>query len=754
MTIHLSALGWIDEAPFGNRLRWHYPMEEVTAEGRYVGLPKTLVVERAPLDSRDLYRTRETSLAYPSDWWDRLGDVAVAGFLPPFAHALPGPVQAVSFLWEGSAGRILIRDRTTGSAAFDRTVSNGDIVYAEGTGLDTVLVFAVWGTLRNLRVLDLFRDRGLRFEPIAEIAVEASFGVGLGSVAPRYDQPPTLSSGEWEELRQAAAEAMTATPAAAPAGEPTAWGRLALLLGLRWEFALLAGFAFFDGPRRDRSELDRLSDDILAKPPAGMVAYRVVDREGSGGISNLVVCPPWTATPLSPPAPPHYSGAEVRLRERRSPLPGGFDLAAHASLKAFSPVMEVEEEYRVRATLSWQQADPQAIGVEVEEAVSASPATGAPGRRTSFLSRTRRPGAPVLQGSVSRNPDVVFPDVTLQARVRAQDGWDRVSDFSGWGPAVNPVLVHEPAPPPLETARHDAGTTRIRRAAGREGIADWQPDPLVARAGGQVFVYRRAASPRTADVTVGMPVEMAPGRYRVAVSGAAGLGDFVGGTLSAGAFTEAVVAAGPSSVDLAVSAGGLPDKAATAELFAPGPARLSQSPTHPSLWTKVAAFPAKGLPEELAFADPLPPTPGLAIEAYTVRLSYLGRLGPAGTVVCAIRQPVVPPVPPPFEVQVLGIDFYQRTMLKLRFTTPPGGGRFTVWWAPGTLGAAELAKRGSPGSYGAQEAAGGLVLYDVLPLPLPLRIDGRVTVGVQRTGADGTRSDFVTLPVTLPALVP
>ncbi|MCU0521526.1 MAG: hypothetical protein MUF84_12630 [Anaerolineae bacterium] len=36
MNIHLAALGWIPDAPAGNRLRWHYPADVVDGDA-YLG---------------------------------------------------------------------------------------------------------------------------------------------------------------------------------------------------------------------------------------------------------------------------------------------------------------------------------------------------------------------------------------------------------------------------------------------------------------------------------------------------------------------------------------------------------------------------------------------------------------------------------------------------------------------------------------------------------------------------------------------
>ena len=55
-----------------------------------------------------------------------------------------------------------------------------------------------------------------------------------------------------------------------------------------------------------------------------------------------------------------------------------------------------------------------------------------------------------------------------------------------------------------------------------------------------------------------------------------------------------------------------------------------------------------------------------------------------------------------------------------------------------------------PGEYGNQDAVGGVVLYDVLPLPIPGVRDRHVTFGLQRVNRAGGQSAFQTLQVTLP----
>jgi hypothetical protein len=258
------------------------------------------------------------------------------------------------------------------------------------------------------------------------------------------------------------------------------------------------------------------------------------------------------------------------------------------------------------------------------------------------MSRSRRTDEPPLQGSVARVFDVAFPDVKLQARARAIDAWDRVSPLSGVTPLTSLVLRHDPLAPPLALAVHDGSTVRITRALGLAGVADWTPDSLVRRTAGRVFLYRQTTAPRAVDANVGLPIPLGSELHRAQISGVGALGDFVGGSLAVGGFVETIVAVSGSDVHFYVR-----ENNGAPQLFSAGAARLTQDAQHPALWTKVADFRATVLPEELAFGDPLPASPVTVVESYLARLSYFGRLGPAGTIVLALRQPrpvIVPPL--------------------------------------------------------------------------------------------------------------
>jgi len=744
MTIYLSALGWVNDLPAGNRLRWHFPHAELSSGDGYPRLPQVVLVERAPF-FMGFVGSRFSLSPSPPAWWDLLGSPSVGGLLLADEYKLPAPAQAVAFVWRGSDARIAFHNTQTGALEALRSVTDGASVYVEGKSMDTIAAIGSGGTLENLRMLDLFRDRQLDWERVAEIAVEKSLDAELDIVAKRYSQPVTLTKDQWAELVHTAQKARAFTPAEAIPGEPTAWEMLELLLGLRWEVALLCGFAYCDGPGAAGCELDSLLARPLQSPDHTGYAYRI--RNGDNGeTSNLVVVMPTIAKELGVPDAPVYIGAEVRLPDPVSPQQIE-PVPVNRALAVFKPMLVPEDRFQVRLTHQTRQSDQQAHGVEIEEMVTASPTVGSRELRRIFYNRSRLPQDPQLVYSSARSFDVAFPDVLLQSRARAIDAWDRVSSYSAWSLPTPLTLRHEPLPPPFESAAYESGTARIMRRAASAGEPDWRPDALVRRAGGRLIVYRQAAAPRRADAVFGGAVPAGDGVYRTAVTGVNGLSDFIGGIFSSGGITENVIAVDGS--DILFRSSGNAGTSSTS--FGPGSGRLVQDLKHPSLWIQVADFPAENLPQALVFSDPLPSPAAVSVVTYMARLAYYGRIGPPGGLVRAVRQPDIPAVPPPFTAELLGIDFFHRTLLKLRFTTPAASGRYTVWWCDGAAAPEELARRGSPGTHQAQEAQGGLHLYETLALPIPQHVDRLITIGVQQVG-EGAVSSFAVVPFLLPAL--
>jgi hypothetical protein len=458
------------------------------------------------------------------------------------------------------------------------------------------------------------------------------------------------------------------------------------------------------------------------------VAYRIRDAGERLAASNVIVCPPWTVAPLAPPAQPVYERAETRL--------------------ATDPETE-QPVFRSTYMVRWQQTDANALGIEVEEETSASPASGAPATHETYECRTRFAEDPPLEGALARDRIVAFHDVRFRCHARATDGWDRKSAPSPWTVWCAPSFAHAPAAPCFASARYDAGVVSLTLQTGSPGVDDWTPDPvIVADPTARVAIYRRksgaSGKPARATATAGTPGPVRNNTCTVSVSGGAPLGRFENGSVLAPAFKARIVGISGSEITYGQEDGAI-------DQLAPGPVTLLQDPMHPDLWTKVAEFDPSAIGSDLSFPDPLPdPEGGADTLSYHARISFLGgRIGPNGNTVQAARVLPTPPVPPPFDVEPLGLDFYNRTMLRIRFTTPVSGGLYTVWWAHGALTDAAFESKGVPGEMRAQPAHQSRYLYDVLPLPLPRSAARTVTIGVQCLNSADGQSQFETVQVSL-----
>jgi hypothetical protein len=741
MNLHLTGLGWLNEAPKGNRLRWSYPLQGLESVDQYLGLPEIVIVERAWLDE-DIPQQSDLKLLnpsapslpiVPSSWWDSHGDVHPGGFLPK-THILPKPVQAIRFTYRGASARLRAFDSENDLLVCERMVNDGEVIHLEASAIDQLEILAWAPVLQNFMILDLFADRGLKWEMIAQIRVKDTIGFDLDEVRLRYDQLPTLTNTEWKEFVEGATRGQVSKPGSEIPGDPTDWEAFSVLMGLRWEHALLFGHAFFDGPRSDVPEFDQVKHDLLLTDvPRRPVAYRVRDAKKRVDPSNIIVCPPWIIPPLSAPSQPQYEHPEVRLTSD-----------PETSQPRFSAI------YGMR----WQQSDVNALGVQIQEETTKSPAIGSSPSSETYESRTRFPEDSVLEGALARSRDVPFHDVQILCCARATDGLDRVSAYSPWTPTTSLSFEHA-APAPNFTAARYAGTgdVRLTRQTNDLNFPDWQPDLVIENDPlAKLFVYRRksgvAGQPAVQSVSVSAPVWVEDKQYRTTVSGAGALSIFLNGSLIVAPYQTTIRSITGSDIHFEVADG-------TSVLFSAGPARLQQDPNDLALWTKVAEFSPIGLPDELVFPDPVPGPSGVAdVLSYQARLSYLGQLGPVSNTVQAVRIPPTPVVPPPFTIETLGIDFYNRTMVKIRFTNPVSGGLYTVWSANGALTSSQFGEKGVPGEQRAQTPYKNRYLFDVLTIPLPQAVSRTVTIGVQQVNEGGGQSTFETVQYTLPTLTP
>jgi len=327
--------------------------------------------------------------------------------------------------------------------------------------------------------------------------------------------------------------------------------------------------------------------------------------------------------------------------------------------------------------------------------------------------------------------------------------------------------VHSPPAPPLFSAVRNGAAVLLHRAVHdpvadhwQPQVPDWEPDLVVRRSLATVAIYRRAATPTTAAVTVTAPYPQGDGTHavRVVKPTAYDAADFVAGLLMCGGLHLRIMSIGaPGLAGTVITFRPVTDGDLNPVLFSAGPATLAQDPADPALWTSVASFPAVGLPVDLSFSDPMPPAvDGAHVVSYAARMQFLGRSGPLSNVVQAVDIPPIPTMPPPFMVTLLGLDFYHRTMVRLDLTTSLPSGQFTVastpgWprdWSPGE----GFAQRCTPGEYGAQQAHDGVTVFDVLSLPGPARVEQRATVGLQRVNGAGGQSDYATVAITIPAV--
>ncbi len=731
MSLILSATGWITESPRGNRLRWLYPTGKIDGS-KFLGFPKSIIVERAVLDERIPDTAALTTSSHileiphvatvPLSWWDDLGTVSLSGSFP-LIYKLSSPIQALNFVYHGLATRMLIRDSNRDKIVADRNLLDGDSFYFETSAMDEFVFLAFSVKLDNFRTLDMFKDRELDWLSVAEISVAETLKSDFDEVQKRYDNPTSLSFEEWEKLKNIAVTALESTPITMTKDEPTPWQIFDTILGLRWEFALLYGSGFFDGPHSVISTLDKM-DDLLKDMPHQPVAYRVREKKSRVEKSNIVVCPPTIAKPLVTPSIPQYIDPKVSLTDK-----GNFN----ATL-----------------LLRWQQFDARAIGVEVEEEISASPLSGSIEVKNKFQNRSHRTEDSPFVVNLERSLDVPFYDVFLSSRICALDAWDRTSAFSSWSFPIPLSLIHQPWPPSPASAYYDElGKIHIKIQTAKSGLMHWSPDVVVSHSFGEAILYRSQPGKRMRNeiVNVSTPVFVKDGIYKTIIAPSpANPFDFENGYILAGRLKLAITKILGSALFFEI-----PDEGSGSSiLFSAGQGTLIQNPKHPSLWTEIKKFPVIKLPLELVCEDPFEPADGKTdIASFHIRLSYLGRLGPSSNIVYALRIPSPPIIPPPFSVELLGIDFYNRTMVRVRFTEPADSGTYSVWWAEGLLNNDQFALVSVPGLFGSQIAYKGRVLYDLLSLPIPRLIDRMVTIGVQQVNQGQGQSKFQTVHIII-----
>jgi hypothetical protein len=744
MNINLAGIGWInDSRPYGNRLRWTFPFTQAVNNDLYLGLPERFFIERTPVNE-DLWQSPDVKasdgtqvsgawMAYPASWWSPSQDYWLTDVFTLLR--LPSPAQAIHFTYHGPATLMRIKDLTNQRLLLERQITDNEFVFFASGCIEEIVFLGPAGTvhMENFSFLDLFANRLGQWELIAEIDVKAPFehAASLAEVAARAGAKLLISDSQWNELFDLVQKARVSSPltdhpsivkmnkkgSQRNDGIPSAWQNLEAVLGLRWQFACLLGFGFYDGPRTDFCQFDDLREELLLRrPPTEPVAYRVRSDDPRVGSSNLVICPPYFAGKLKVPSSPNYINPEVRILQ---------DGSMEASMQ-----------------MDWIQHDFNAISVEIEETIEESHFMGNAAETNRFECRQPDPTAPLLSGSMERRFTVAWHDVTLTAKARAMDGWDRVSSFSALTGPVKLELCHDPYPPNLVSAKYISGVTSL------EFDPTWDPDPIVTAANGKVFIFRRDPNKaiKTAKITLGLPV-LIGSSYQAGYTAPA---DFIPQDYEMGSIVIGQTRLEVSDITASEVSFYLPlDSSGTVSTYTPGSATIYQNQKDDVLWIKLAELPATGLPAKVKINEPLAfPTNKADVLQYSTRLSFLGRLGPFGNIASDFRIPKAPDPPPPFSVELQGVDFYGRTLVKIILTkAAKQSERFLVWWANGdyTGQNAGFSDKAVAGLYDSQAALNGKVLFDLLPLPLDPQTHtllSTITIGVQQVNASGGQSKF------------
>jgi hypothetical protein len=744
-----AALGWVTDAPSGNRLRWTFAGHPAAAPPAAPGNANDLrvafarerpggtalaavTIERAALAPKPAWQPRPDLpwdlAAIPPDWWEPHGDVVLNADVPFAQFVLPAVAQAVSFRLAGGPARCVLR-ASNGEVVLDRHVAADERVVGRGADIASITLNARTRTLRDLETLDLSRHRALDFRPLAHLDIARGLDAPLHIAQTRLVGGTTIPPGDdwWEKLRFWC-RGFDAPGEVSDPAMPNAWLRAGAARGSRFSLAVLTGAGFVDGPGVLRSSVegDALLGEPLTEPQ--WVAYRIVSKPPAGGppqTSNIVVCPPVAAPRLAPPWRVFAKPPASRYVSQR-------------------------DVYEVTTSLNWQVADEASAMVAIDESV-VDRATGVDQLRQSFECRhaDRASG----RAALPRHLDLIHRDVLLRWQLRAVDSWDRTSDPTPWTMDYRPTLAHRPTGPAFDSATHNGVIAALRPSKPL-----WQPDRCVREARGRLNIYRQRA-PRTAEVTIEAPTLVAEGTYQVGVVDPIRLASFASGTLAANG-TWFVVGADAGALTLLAPA----DGTGTIRLPAAGRATLHQSATDLDLYVLVATLPADALAALrrdrdgnpcLMIHDPVP-LDGAPL-AYRAAIDIDGLVGVPGPAVIAFA-PTTAVTTPSFtatahvavsdgDYTAAITDYFGRSLVVVTLDVPaPAGSAFAISAAasPGDSPPDEL----TGGLFGYQQPADGRTLVDMIALPLPTAADRTIWVGLQMATPDGRVGPRAVVPAS------
>ncbi|MCO6478092.1 MAG: hypothetical protein J5I94_15790 [Phaeodactylibacter sp.] len=734
---YLTGLGWVNDAPRGNRLRWYIePNENIV--GVYRGLPTEVRVLRS-VWNEDIYPDTQTlkrpSGSFPINWWNPdLGDIRTSDGIPS-QFELPVSAQAVRFFYQGPATLIQAYD-STGSLFYQRRITENEFVLLEHFDIREIRLYSGPAFLNSFQYLDLFagHDEDVDYEQIAAIPIQRTTTFPYEEAYQRYTGSPNMDEEEWdsfqEEIVQVALDSSPASDLEDP-GTASPWTQFQSVLALRWEFSQLYGFGFLDGPETPPgSTFDHIiRDRILTERPTRPHIYKISVAYSDPDIvrfSNPVVILPLDALPVEIPIY-QYLKSTVKLYG--------------------------EDTYNQRYQLSFTVFDYRVIGFEVEETFLSSPILDNPTLEESYFLRSWRPTDQHEQSTFERSVDVDFYDIGMRLRARSIDGWDRFSPFNILTDIEFPIFRHNPEPPPPLTAWRNGDEVTIVANNEEQSFRTWEFDHAVLNTpNSQLLVLRKDAQPAIVKYnTFYLPEPyinedlFAAERFSLRIPATISSPHrFVGGYLIAGNLRTTIDRIENNAFIFAAIADGAQQSA----FFNAGDeVILQQSPDSPALFIEVAAFPINDLPELLIFEDVLPtPSENSTVDDYALRI-HMGILeGGLSNLVSVLRMPDNPEIPPQFQVDFLGVDFYDRTLVRVTLAEPRPEGEYTLYWSPGAQSLESFQETAIKGDYGAQEAHNGIYIYEIFSLPVPKRINMIVTFGLLSENKGGFKSGFRLLP--------
>ena len=754
--ISSASIGWIEDAPVGNRVRWTLPTTVTPAAPLDPGTDgintphlrfalsaaapglDAVTVERAALPTNLKWTPDPTLPAYlqpmPSDWWSARPDAALHSDVAFVELVLGAPVQAVRFRYVGPAARCVMYS-ADGSTVLDELLTPGMQTVGCGAAIDVVRVYARDCTLVNLHTVSLVDAFGLAFTPLARIDVAAGLQADLDHAVTRISSaalPADLPDGWWKRL------ATWCLGQEAPgddvdADRPGPFLRAQVLRAARFWAAVLTGSGWVDGPAGMASRVpgDALLGEPLNRP--AWVAYRVVADGADPAASSVTICPPVPAARLARPG----------------------SLSVDSPIAAYVGQRDI---FEVRTTVHWSPADAVTTAV-VDEQV-----------RTHSLDETlldastecRNPGRDSAGCFLPRKLDVVDADSMLRWRVRAVDSWDRSSDPTDWTPDQPATLVHRPAGPSFDAVVHNGASALFRPSTPL-----WVPDRATRETASTLVFYRQASQPARADVTVQATLLISNDTYRLPLTAAVPLTSFIGGSLNSGGVWP-ITAIADDSVDVLAT----PDGRGSVRLPPLGPAVLSQSPTDLSCYSRVATLPAAAmlsLPADkkgpyLQIDDPVPSDGEVLV--YRAAVDIGGVPGVPGAAV-ATNAPLAPIPESTFTAAAFlsgsgadtgsgglwksgATDYFGRTLVVVTLDRQDTSG--TSYQVLAAAGSDQPADVLSAGALGFQTPAGGSVVRDMVRVALPMPSTQHLWITLRRRQPDGREDQFAPVRATMTAV--